>query len=126
MLMRSRFSRAFYTLVLLALFPPPLRGQTIEDGIMLARNELLTGNFYSYDSWDQYWEGTLKRTNGNIGTITTETNVVAANYGLFDRFNLIGTVPYVWTRASQGVLHGIEGFQDLTLAAKWSVLEKPM
>jgi Putative MetA-pathway of phenol degradation len=35
-------------------------------------------------------------------------------------------VPYVWTRASQGVLHGFEGFQDLTLAAKWSVLEKPM
>jgi hypothetical protein len=32
----------------------------------------------------------------------------------------------VWTRASQGVLHGINGFQDLTLAAKWSVLEKPM
>jgi hypothetical protein len=45
---------------------------------------------------------------------------------LFDRFNLIGHVPYVWTHASQGVLHGIEGFQDLTLAAKWSVLEKPM
>ena len=35
-------------------------------------------------------------------------------------------MPYVWTRASQGVLHGFEGLQDLTLAAKWSGLEKPM
>lgn len=34
-------------------------------------------------------------------------------------------VPYVWTSASQGVLHGIQGFQDITLAAKYNVLEKP-
>jgi hypothetical protein len=38
---------------------------------------------------------------------------------------VIGMVPYVWTNASQGVLHGIDGFQDLTLAAKWSVIERP-
>jgi hypothetical protein len=31
----------------------------------------------------------------------------------------------VWTRASQGVLHGINGFQDLTLAAKFSAFERP-
>ena len=34
-------------------------------------------------------------------------------------------VPYVWTEASQGVLHGIQGFQDLTLAAKYNFLERP-
>ncbi len=126
MLMHSRFSRALCTSALLACLAAPLHAQTIDDGIMLGKHELLTGNFYSWDTWDEYWEGTLKRTNGNIGTITTEVNTIAANYGVFDRFNLIGTVPYVWTRSSQGVLHGIEGFQDLTLAAKWSVLEKPM
>jgi len=126
MLMHSRFSRVLCTSALFLCLAAPLHAQTIDDGIMLGKRELLTGNFYSWDTWDQYWEGTLKRTNGNIGTITTEVNTIAANYGVFDRFNLIGTVPYVWTRASQGVLHGIEGFQDLTLAAKWSVLEKPM
>jgi Putative MetA-pathway of phenol degradation len=126
MLMHSRFSRVLCTSALFVCLAAPLHAQTIDDGIMLGKRELLTGNFYSWDTWDQYWEGTLKRTNGNIGTITTEVNTIAANYGVFDRFNLIGTVPYVWTRASQGVLHGIEGFQDLTLAAKWSVLEKPM
>lgn len=126
MLMYSRFSRVLCTSTLFAFLAAPLHAQTIDDGIMLRKHELLTGNFYSWDTWDKYWEGTLKRTNGNIGTITTKANVIAANYALFDRFNLIGTVPYVWTRASLGVLHGIEGFQDLTLAAKWSVLEKPM
>ena len=126
MLMHSRFSRVLYACALFTCLAPPLGAQTVDDGIMLGKRALLTGNFYSWDTWDQYWEGTLKRTNGNIGTITTETNVITANYGLFDRFNLIGSVPYVWTRASQGVLHGFEGLQDLTLAAKWSVLEKPM
>jgi hypothetical protein len=92
---------------------------------MLGSRELQTGNHYSYDSWDQYWEGTVRRTNGNIGRITTQANVLTANYGLADRLNVIAMVPYVWTRASQGVLHGIEGFQDLTLAAKWNFLDRP-
>ena len=126
MLMHSRFSRVLSTFALFACLAAPLHAQTIDDGIMLSQKQLLTGNFYSYDTWDRYWEGELKRTNGNIGTITTEVNTITANYGVFDRFNVIGMVPYVWTRASQGVLHGINGFQDLTLAAKWSVLEKPM
>jgi hypothetical protein len=126
MLMHSRFLRVLCTSALFACLASPLHAQTIDDGIMLGKHELLTGNFYSYDTWNEYWEGTLKRSNGNIGTITTEVNTIAANYGVFDRFNVIGTVPYVWTRASQGVLHGINGFQDLTLAAKWSVIEKPM
>jgi len=81
--------RVPYTLALFVSLAVPLQAQTIDDGIMLRQHELLTGNFYSHDSWDEYWEGALKRTNGNIGTITTETNVVAVNYGLFDRFNVI-------------------------------------
>jgi hypothetical protein len=32
-------------------------------------------------------------------------------------------VPYVWTNPSQGVLHGMSGVQDLTIAAKYSLLE---
>ena len=125
MLIQLPRSRVLYALALFALMAVPLQAQTIDDGIMLRQRELLTGNFYSHDSWDEYWEGALKRTNGNIGTITTKTNVFTANYGLFDRFNVIGTVPYVWTNASQGVLHGIQGFQDLTLAGKWTAHEKP-
>jgi hypothetical protein len=102
-----------------------VRAQTIDDHIMIPGRAIETGNVYSHDSWDQYWEGTLKRRNGNVGEVTTESNVWTANYGLTDRLNVIGMVPYVWTQASQGVLHGIDGFQDLTVAAKWNVLDKP-
>jgi hypothetical protein len=98
--------------------------QTVEDQFMLKRREFLTGLSYSHDRWEEYWEGGLKRVNGNIGTITTQTATWTANYGLTDRVNVITSVPYVWTRASLGVLHGMEGFQDLTMAAKLRLFQK--
>ena len=117
-------ARILFALALVASLPVALRAQTIHDGIMLSKGQLFTGGLYTRESWDQYWEGALKRENGNIGTVTTEVNTWYANYGITDRLNVIGAVPYVWTRASQGVLHGIDGFQDLTLAAKFNALER--
>jgi hypothetical protein len=111
-------------LVLFASLSASLHAQTLDDGIMMAKHNLLVGDLYSHDSWDNYWEGTLKRVNGNIGTVTTQTNIWSATYGLTSRLTLIGAVPYVWTRPSQGVLQGQRGLQDITLAAKYSFLEK--
>jgi hypothetical protein len=110
--------------VLLASLCASLQAQTIDDGIMMGKHDLFTGFLYSHDSWDQYWEGTLKRVNGNIGTITTQTNAWFANYALTDRLNLMATVPYVWTHPSQGVLQGQKGLQDITLAGKYSFIER--
>ena len=55
-------------LILLS-FAAPLRAQTIDDGIMLKRHVVFAGNVYSHDTWDEYWEGTLKRDSGNIGML---------------------------------------------------------
>ena len=118
-------ARILFALALVASLPVALRAQTIQDGIMLSKGQLFTGGLYAQESWDQYWEGSLKRDNENIGTVTTQVNTWYANYGITNRLNVIGAVPYVWTRASQGVLHGIDGFQDLTLAAKFSAFERP-
>jgi hypothetical protein len=109
-------------ILILAAMLPCLRAQTIEDGIMLHKNEICSGTLYTHDAWDHYWEGTTNRTNGNLGTVTTQTMDFTANYGVFSRLDVIGTVPYVWTQASQGVLHGQEGFQDLTLAVKYEMI----
>jgi hypothetical protein len=110
---------------IVALWAGPARTQTIEDGIMLAKGTLFAGQIYSHDNWTEYWEGALKRTNGNIGTLTTESNQWFGNYGLSSRLNVMAGVPYVWTQASQGVLHGMHGVQDLTLAAKYGFWEMP-
>jgi len=103
-----------------------LRAQTIEDGIMLSKDVLCSGALYTHDAWDHYWEGNYNRTNGNMGTVTTQTMDFSANYGVFNRLNVIGTVPLIWTDASQGVLHGQTGFQDLTLAVKYELIRRPL
>ncbi len=100
--------------------------QTMEDGVMLSRGTLCTGVMYGHSSWDRYWEGALERTNGNLGKVTTQSVSAAANYGITNRLNVIADVPFVWTHASQGVLHGQSGFQDLTLAAKFNALRLPV
>lgn len=92
----------------------------------MPKRNLFTGFVYSHDSWSEYWEGSLKRTNGNIGTVTTQANSWFANYGITNRWNVLATAPYIWTNASKGVLRGMSGFQDLTLAVKYSFYEKKL
>lgn len=89
---------------------------------MMTRKVLNTGVMYMHDSWDQYWEGDLKRSNGNIGTVTTQSVSLLGHYGLTDRLTLVGELPYVWTHASQGPLHGFSGIQDFTFALKYRLL----
>src|SRR5262245_30172440 len=88
------------------------RAQTLDDDMLLAKHELSAGRSYSEDRWDEYWEGALKRRNGNIGTIATRTALWQAGYGLTERLTVLAAVPYVWTHASAGVLHDMDGFQD--------------
>ncbi len=100
-----------------------VRAQTIDDGVMMPRGSLCTGFLYGHDSWTDYWEGTLKRDNGNIGKLTTQNLTWMGSYGIVGRLNVIAEVPFVWTNASQGVLHSMSGMQDMTLAAKYRLLE---
>ena len=108
--------------VLLALGTASLHGQTIDDGLMMPRKQLCTGFVYMHDSWDRYWEGSLERGSGNIGTLTTQSVSWMGTYGLTDRVNVIAMVPWITTGASAGTLSGMDGVQDLTAAVKWNAL----
>jgi len=102
-----------------------VQGQTIDDGLLLPRRALGASVLYGHDSWSQYWEGDLKRDNGNIGTLTTQSVTWVAGYGVTNRLSVIALLPYVWTHASQGPLHGMDGLQDITLAAKYQLFTTP-
>jgi hypothetical protein len=108
--------------VLLALGAASLRAQTVDDSLMMPRQQLCTGFVYTHDAWDRYWEGTLERGNGNIGTVSTQSVSWMGTYGVTDRLNVIAMVPFVWTKASAGTLSGMDGVQDLTMAVKWNAL----
>jgi len=110
----------------LLIVPATMRAQTIDDGMLLPRRALGTGLVYAHESWSQYWEGTLKRANGNIGTLTTQSVTWVGGYGVTDRLSVIAMLPYVRTSASQGPLHGMDGVQDITLAIKYQLLATPL
>jgi len=113
-------------MALIALSTAPVEAQTIDDGLLMPRRILGTGLLYAHESWTEYWEGTLKRTNGNIGTVTTQSVTWVGGYGVTDRLSVIAMLPYVRTSASQGPLHGMDGVQDITLAVKYQLLATPL
>lgn len=105
--------------LLAAALPTALGAQAIEDGLMLPKRMVRTTLDYGVDAWDRYWEGTLERDNLNIGTVTTRSTTWMGSYGVTDRVTVFAQLPYVETKASAGVLSGMQGAQDVTLAAKY-------
>ena len=101
-----------------------LNAQTDADAIMMVKNNFCVGGMYSYSSWKNYWEGTLKRDNQNLGTVSTNMIGAMGNYGISNRLNILFSLPYVQTKASAGTLHGQKGFQDISLWLKWMPFEK--
>jgi hypothetical protein len=101
-----------------------VKAQTFTDGLMMNNKDLCTGFIYSNDSWKNYWEGSLKRDNGNIGTLTTKSVAWMGAYGVTDKINVIAMVPYVWTHATKGTMQGMQGLQDLTIGAKYNFFKK--
>jgi hypothetical protein len=106
-------------LLLGMILPCPLSAQTDIDALMMPKNAFCVGPMYSYSSWENYWEGTLKRDNENLGTVSTKMLAVMGNYGISRNLNALFSVPWVKTKASAGTLHGLDGIQDLSLFLKW-------
>jgi len=97
--------------------------QTTTDGLMMGKNLFCTGFMYTHDKWTNYWEGQLKRENGNIGSITSQSLMYYGVYGITGKLNVIAMLPYVKTEASQGTLHSMEGIQDVSVAVKYNFLK---
>lgn len=98
--------------------------QTEIDGIMMSKNQLCTGAIFQYGAWSNYWEGTFKRDNQNLGTVSNNTISINGNYGVTDKLNVIVSLPYIATEASAGTLKGQNGLQDLSATIKYMPIEK--
>ncbi len=124
-LKNSKLFRHWYALVSLVCLTMPghLGAQTPSDGIMMPGKQLCLAGIYGNDSWKEYWEGTLLRTNGNIGTFTRNSYAFMAAGGFTDRINLIVSLPYIETSPSGGQLKGVKGIQDFGLWLKGQLLD---
>ena len=123
---RKRINKVGVYMAVLLLAAGVLRAQTDLDAIMMSKKNFCVGATYMHSSWDHYWEGTFKRNNQNIGTMSTQMIGLMGTYGVSRKFNILVNVPYVSTHVTAGTLHDQHGVQDLTLWLKWLGLEQNM
>jgi hypothetical protein len=124
--MKNIFRQALKGIVLSTAFAAMTinsNAQTDMDALMMAKNNFCTGLMYGNSSWKNYWEGTLKRDNLNLGTVSSNMIGIMGNYGIRDNLNLLFSVPYISNKASAGTLVERQGIQDLTLTLKWMPIE---
>jgi len=100
------------------------KAQTDIDGLMMEKKFFCVGPTAGYSSWKNYWEGTLKRDNLNLGRVSTSNFMLMGNYGITSKLNLLFGLPYVKTKASAGNMAGQKGLQDLSLLVKWVAYQK--
>lgn len=100
-----------------------VKAQTDIDGLFMQKNFFCVGPTIGTSSWKNYWEGTFKRDNLNLGTVSSTTAMVMGNFGITDKLNVLFGLPYIKTKASAGNLKGQKGLQDLSLFVKWAAKE---
>ncbi|HNP01125.1 MAG TPA: hypothetical protein PKM83_15320, partial [Ferruginibacter sp.] len=76
--------------------------QTDIDGLMMQKKFFCVGPTAGYSSFKNYWEGTLKRDNLNMGRVSTTNFMIMGNYGVTRRLNVLFGLPYIKTKASAG------------------------
>ena len=118
--------RNLITCLLLFALQLASKAQTDIDALMMAKNNFCVGGTYSHSSWENYWEGTLKRDNQNLGKVSTNMFSIMGNYGITNKLNVLFGLPYITTKASAGTLHGSNGIQDFSAWLKWMPIEKKL
>ena len=98
--------------------------QTEIDAIMMNKKQFCTGFMYSKSNWKNYWEGTNKRDNANLGNVSSQEFSVQGNYGVKKNLNVLFSLPFMSTKASAGTMNSMKGLQDFSLFVKYMAIEK--
>ena len=111
--------KGLITIISCLLLTITIQAQNDHDAIMMNKHQWCNGISYEHSQWKNYWEGTLKRDNENIGAFTSQSAVFMTNYGITNKLNIMASLPHVWNQVSGGTLHKMDGLQDVSLALKW-------
>lgn len=121
-------TRKFYFLLFMLVAGSGLvQAQTPSDAIMMKQREACIAVIYDHGAWDEYWEGTLLRSNETVATVNRNMVLPMIAIGLHDKVNLIISTPYVQTHSSEpngGKFQGAKGFQDIGLVLKGEIMNK--
>lgn len=103
--------------------------QTPSDAMMMKQRESCFALTYERGTFDQYWEGSHLRKNETIATVSRKVVVPMIAIGVMEKLNFYIGIPYVITESSEvngGKLQGARGFQDLSLALKYRIVNKEL
>jgi len=120
--MQTTFKKVLLGLIITCTCFQKIHAQTDADGIMMGKNLYCLGIMGATSSWSNYWEGTLLRSNQNLGRVQTNMIGPMGSLGVSKNLNLLFSLPYVSTKASAGQLKGFNGLQDLSLWAKYRAI----
>ncbi len=124
-LMNSFFFRCIALMVITGCFSFfQSNAQTPTDAIMMKPGAICLDANYEYSQWHEYWEGTLKRDNGNVGTLRRHSVTPMFNLGVLKWLNIMSSVHYKVTDPTAGQLEGAKGFSDFNIWAKAEVMRK--
>lgn len=101
--------------------------QSPMDELMMPTKEICFLLNYEYGEFDQYWEGSVLRTNATIATVQRRTVSTMAAYGLIDKLNVYVGLPYVKTNSTLpngGKFAGASGLQDISIGVKYEAFRK--
>jgi hypothetical protein len=121
-----RISLPFIIYVLLLFNSIATNAQGLLDGFMRGKGQIVTALSYSHESYDTYFVGTNKTQNENLGTIKTNSVNFFAAGGLTDYLDVVVSLPYIETRATQGFWSDQKDFQDISLFLKGRFFEEDL
>jgi hypothetical protein len=101
-----------------------LRAQMDIDALFMGKGQLCTGPMYMHSGWKNYWEGSLKRDNPNLGTVTTQSISLMGMYGIKKNAAIFYNIPYIITQPGAGQWKGQQGLQDVSLWLKYRPLNR--
>jgi hypothetical protein len=111
----------FSFLIILYFFVTLCNAQSPTDAELMSRQQTCTALLNSRESWSQYWEGSLFRSNGNIGKLKNNTYAGMIAYGVANKLNIIVSSALINKSTTQGTVAGNKGIQDLALHLKYNL-----
>ncbi|MDZ4846031.1 MAG: transporter [Chitinophagales bacterium] len=106
--------------------PSTVSAQMPNDGFMMKPGVLCIDVTYEHSRWNEYWEGTLKRDNENVGTLRRHTLSPMFNLGIVKWLNAMASVHYVITEPTAGQIEGAKGFSDFNFWLKAEAWRKKL
>lgn len=113
-----------WSALLFIVFTGRVSAQTPTDALMMDKGQICIAALYTHESWDEYWEGTLKRDNGNVGTFNRNAVMPMFALGVINRVNVIAALPWVKTSSTGGQVTGDAGLQDFGLWVKAKAVDR--